>query len=45
MMKVGSKWQIFVPSELAYGEQGNPRIGVGPNAALIFDLNLVDVKT
>lgn len=45
MMKAGATWQVFVPSELAYGEQGNPRIRVGPNAALIFDINLVDVKT
>ena len=35
LMPVGSKWQIFVPSELAYGERGNGR-NIGPNATLIF---------
>ncbi len=45
MMKAGGTWQIFVPAELAYGERGNPAIGVGPNAALVFDINLVDVKS
>ena len=45
MMQSGATWQIFVPSEMAYGERGNPQIGVGPNAALIFDINLVDVKS
>jgi FKBP-type peptidyl-prolyl cis-trans isomerase FklB len=40
-MKVGSKWQIFVPSDMAYGENG--RGSIGPNETLIFDLELVDV--
>ena len=42
MMPVGSKWQLFVPSELAYGEQGPP--GIGPNATLIFDVELVSIQ-
>jgi len=42
-MKIGSKWQIFVPSELAFGEEGEPAWGVGPDATLIFDLELVSL--
>ena len=41
-MKVGSKYQVFVPSNLAYGEQGMGEIG--PNATLIFDMELLDAK-
>lgn len=44
LMKVGSKWQLYIPSSLAYGQtppQGSP---IGPNAPLIFDLELVEVK-
>jgi FKBP-type peptidyl-prolyl cis-trans isomerase FklB len=43
LMKVGSKWQIFVPSQLAYGENGaGPDIG--PNATLIFEIELLEIK-
>jgi FKBP-type peptidyl-prolyl cis-trans isomerase FklB len=43
LMKVGSKWQLFVPSKLAYGERGaGPKIG--PNAVLIFTIELLAVK-
>ncbi len=41
LMPTGSKWMIFVPAELAYGEFGQPPIG--PNTALVFDLELVEI--
>lgn len=42
-MKSGSKWQIYVPADLAYGEFGSgPKIG--PHAVLIFDVELLSVK-
>lgn len=42
LMEVGSKWQLFIPSELAYGDQGQPPIG--PNATLVFDLELLKTE-
>ena len=42
LMPVGSKWQLFVPASLAYGEQAPPQIG--PNQVLIFDVELLDIK-
>lgn len=42
-MPVGSKWQLFIPSELAYGERGAGR-QIGPNATLIFDIELVGIQ-
>jgi len=41
-MKPGSKWQLFIPSNLAYGENGNQN--VAPNATLLYDLELVSVE-
>jgi len=43
LMKVGSKWQLFIPSELAYGERGAGR-DIGPNSTLIFDVELLSIK-
>ncbi len=42
MMPVGSKWQLFIPSELAYGEMGR-RPPIGPNSTLLFDIELVEI--
>ena len=43
LMQVGSKWQLFVPPDLAYGERGSGR-RIGPNATLVFELELVAIK-
>ncbi len=43
MMPVGSKWQIVLPAELAYGERGAGQ-DIGPNAVLCFDVELLDIK-
>ena len=43
MMSVGSKWQLFIPSELAYGSQGAGAT-IGPNAVLIFEVELLAIK-
>lgn len=42
-MKVGSKWQLFVPPTLGYGENGAGQ-DIGPNATLIFEIELLDIK-
>ncbi|HEX2960728.1 MAG TPA: FKBP-type peptidyl-prolyl cis-trans isomerase [Ignavibacteriales bacterium] len=43
LMKVGDKWQIFIPSELAYGEQGAGQT-IPPNSTLIFDVELLGIE-
>ncbi|MGO9403415.1 MAG: FKBP-type peptidyl-prolyl cis-trans isomerase [Terriglobales bacterium] len=43
MMPAGSKWQLFVPAHLAYGQQGAGQM-IPPNATLIFELELLSVK-
>ena len=42
LMKEGSKWQIYLPPDLAYGDRGTGRIP--PNSTLIFDIELISVK-
>lgn len=42
LMKAGSKWRLFIPSQLAYGPQGAGGV-IGPNSTLIFDVELLKV--
>ena len=43
LMKTGSKWQLYIPPNLAYGERGaGPQIG--PNSALVFDVELISIE-
>ncbi len=44
LMPVGSKWQLYIPSDLAYGSQGAGG-DIGPNSTLIFDIELLSIKT
>ncbi len=42
LMPQGSKWRLFIPAELAYGNSGNRTIG--PNETLLFDVELIDIE-
>jgi len=42
LMPVGSKWQVFIPSNLAYGERGAGGV-IGPNSTLIFEIEVVGI--
>jgi len=42
LMSVGSKWELFVPPQLAYGEQGNT--GIRPNTTVLFEVELLAIK-
>ena len=44
LMKEGSKWQLVIPSDLAYGASGTQGGPIGPNAVLIFEVELVSIK-
>ncbi|HEV3342255.1 MAG TPA: FKBP-type peptidyl-prolyl cis-trans isomerase [Pirellulales bacterium] len=45
LMKVGDKWQLVLPSELAFGEQGRQGSpGIPPNAVLVFEVELVGIE-
>lgn len=44
LMPVGAKWQLYVPADLAYGERGAGG-DIGPNATLIFDVELLSIKS
>jgi FKBP-type peptidyl-prolyl cis-trans isomerase len=42
-MKVGDKWMLYIPSELAYGAQGSPG-AIGPNEVLVFEVELLAIQ-
>ena len=42
LMNTGSKWQLYIPSELAYGARGAGQ-SIGPNETLVFDVELLDI--
>jgi FKBP-type peptidyl-prolyl cis-trans isomerase FklB len=43
LMPVGSKWQVYIPSSLAYGERGAGNV-IAPDSTLIFDIELVSIQ-
>jgi len=43
LMPTGSKWQVYIPSKLAYGEKG-AGASIGPNETLIFDIELISIN-
>lgn len=44
MMPVGSKWKVFIPSELAYGASGAPGGRIEPHSVLVFDMELLGIE-
>ena len=44
LMKEGDKWQAYIPSDSAYGPRGSGQV-IGPNSTLIFDIELLEVKS
>ena len=43
LMKEGAKWKLFIPADLAYGSRG-AGADIGPNSALVFEVELIEVK-
>ena len=44
LMSAGSKWEVYIPAELGYGENVNPASGIKPNSVLIFEIDMVGVR-
>ncbi|MGB9467116.1 MAG: FKBP-type peptidyl-prolyl cis-trans isomerase N-terminal domain-containing protein [Candidatus Acidiferrum sp.] len=44
LMPAGSKWQLFIPADLAYGLRGGPGGSIGPNATLVFEVELMSIQ-
>lgn len=44
LMPVGSKWQLFIPADLAYGLRGGRGGSIGPNATLVFEVELMSIQ-
>ncbi len=44
LMKEGDKWQLTIPSKLAYGERGAPGGKIGPNSVLVFEVELLSIE-
>jgi FKBP-type peptidyl-prolyl cis-trans isomerase FklB len=43
LMTVGSKWKLYVPSDLAYGDS-SPSPSIGPGSLLVFDVELISIE-
>ncbi len=44
-MNTGSKYRFYIPPELAYGSDARPGSPIGPNSTLIFDIELIEIKS
>lgn len=44
LMPVGSKWELYIPSSLGYGERGTPGGPIGPNETLVFEVELMSIQ-